>query len=152
MEIGVHKSRLTKSIMRNPQCFEQITEYWGCDPFLAWSGMGGTQGEWDALYLHSARLAIWFPQHHIIRATSLTCASLFSDGYFDLIFIDADHSYRVVKEDITAWLPKVRKDGVLSGHDYHVPDGRHPGVAQAVNELLPEKFQLYGNSVWGHQV
>ncbi len=52
------------------------------------------------------------------------------DGQFDLLFIDADHSYEAVKNDIENWLPKIKEHGTISGHDY----GNHPGVSKAVNE------------------
>lgn len=42
----------------------------------------------------------------------------------DLIFIDADHSYESVKQDIKNWRPKVRKGGILAGHDYTWPGPR----------------------------
>ena len=53
-----------------------------------------------------------------------------SNGTFDLLFIDADHSYESVKQDIEDWLPKIKVGGKISGHDY----GNVPGVGKAVNE------------------
>ena len=37
------------------------------------------------------------------------------DGSFDLIFIDGDHSYAAVREDLQLWRPKVRAEGFLAG-------------------------------------
>jgi len=55
---------------------------------------------------------------------------------FDLIFIDASHAYEDVRDDILAWRPLLREGGILAGHDLY-PDGPfHPGVLQAVNELV----------------
>jgi predicted O-methyltransferase YrrM len=54
----------------------------------------------------------------------------------DLVFIDADHTYEGVSKDIKFWLPKIKKGGMISGHDFFYPD-----VAQAVQELVPN-FQL----------
>jgi hypothetical protein len=50
-----------------------------------------------------------------------------------VVFIDLNHSYESVKEDIALWLPKVKKGGYLAGDDYHE---NWPGVIQAVNEML----------------
>ncbi len=36
----------------------------------------------------------------------------------DLVFIDADHHYESVKEDIETWYPVVKKGGILCGHDF----------------------------------
>jgi len=58
---------------------------------------------------------------------------LFEDGSLDGVFIDADHEYDAVRRDIENWLPKVRKGGILAGHDYHET---WPGVIKAVNEFF----------------
>jgi len=50
-------------------------------------------------------------------ATSELCAPLMADGAFDLVFIDADHSYQAVRDDVSAWRLKVRQGGILCGHD-----------------------------------
>jgi predicted O-methyltransferase YrrM len=50
-------------------------------------------------------------------ADSLDAASLVADNAFDLLFIDADHSYDSVRKDISAWRNKVRPGGILCGHD-----------------------------------
>lgn len=71
-----------------------------------------------------------------IRMESTRAAGLFPDGYFDLVFIDAQHSYEAVKADVLTWRPKVKAGGILAGHDY----GRgHPGVMAAVDELCPAR-------------
>lgn len=54
-------------------------------------------------------------------------------GELAFCFIDAAHDYDSVKADIAAWLPKVKKGGILSGHDII-----HPPVNKAVLELLPD--------------
>jgi predicted O-methyltransferase YrrM len=72
----------------------------------------------------------------LIQATSLDAVSNFADGFFDFVFIDAGHTYAEVKEDIEAWAPKVRKGGVVSGHDYYeFPSGKG-GVIPAVDEYV----------------
>lgn len=51
------------------------------------------------------------------------------DGNLDFVYIDACHQYESVIEDIRTWLPKVRKGGLLAGHDFC---DVWPGVARAV--------------------
>jgi SAM-dependent methyltransferase len=53
---------------------------------------------------------------------------------FDLIFIDADHSYEAVSRDIALALPLLRPGGLIAFHDYGNP--ADPGVAWAVDEFL----------------
>lgn len=59
----------------------------------------------------------------------------FEDESIDFIFIDANHTYEFVKKDIAAYLPKMKKGGIMAGHDYNMS---HPGVIQAVNEAFVE--------------
>lgn len=42
----------------------------------------------------------------------------------DAVFIDGDHSYEGVTSDIKAWLPKIKKDGIIAGHDFDRPEVR----------------------------
>ena len=76
------------------------------------------------------------------RMSSVEAAETYLDNSLDFVFIDAAHDYDNVKQDIISWLPKVKKDGIISGHDYpHLP------VRQAVNELLT-KVGFIGACWW----
>jgi len=61
-------------------------------------------------------------------------ANDFKDESIDFVFIDCDHVYESVKKDILAWWPKVKKGGIIAGHDFEC--GEHPGVDQAVGEIF----------------
>lgn len=65
---------------------------------------------------------------------------------FDFIYIDGDHTYDFVKNDIEIWYPKVKKEGILCGHDY-VWDG----VKKAVDEFVLKynlDLKIYDDSSW----
>lgn len=70
-----------------------------------------------------------------IRKPSVDAANQFSDGSLDIVYIDANHEYQEVKKDIAVWLPKIKKGGIISGHDYSFPWN---GVIQAVDESFPD--------------
>ncbi len=53
----------------------------------------------------------------------------------DFVYIDGNHTYPYVKADIENFWPKIKKGGVLSGHDYSKLKGK-VGVKQAVNEFV----------------
>src|SRR5688572_21614184 len=55
----------------------------------------------------------------VLSGTTRDCSEGVRDGALDFVFIDADHGYQAVKEDIELWRPKVRPGGWLGGHDYH---------------------------------
>ena len=54
----------------------------------------------------------------LIKATSREAAKQFEDESLDFVFIDANHAYEYVVEDIALWSKKVRKGGIIYGHDY----------------------------------
>jgi hypothetical protein len=62
-------------------------------------------------------------QHIAVHAMpSLEGAAAFPDGYFDWVYIDGDHSYEAVLNDLKAWAPKVKKGGFVTGDDVHWRD------------------------------
>jgi predicted O-methyltransferase YrrM len=105
-------------------------------------------------------------------SSSASAASLIRDKSLDLVFIDADHSYGAVRQDILAWMPKVKSGGIICGHDCEVRpipqlrdrlwsakdddviDGTgttfpviHPGPILAVHETLQGKANLCADDV-----
>ena len=73
----------------------------------------------------------------IIQDNTINASRLFENGSLDLVFVDADHSAQGVTNDIKAWLPKIKKGGVIAGHDYE--NWRYPELKIAVDKLLPVK-------------
>ena len=95
--------------------------------------------------IYNRNLEINGVRKHIVdvKKPSVEAVKDFEDGYFDFVYIDADHTYNAVKRDIDAWFPKVRVGGIIGGHDYFQPTC---GVKQAVDE----KFSKVGtiDSAW----
>jgi hypothetical protein len=83
----------------------------------------------------------------------------FEDNTFDLIFIDADHRYNAIRDDINLWLPKLKKNGVMCGHDFnsfeydekYIHDDCVNGIHHGVTKAVTEAFQLFEvqGSIWG---
>lgn len=71
---------------------------------------------------------------HFIKDFSVEAAKTFADESLDFVYIDGNHEYDYVKQDIEAWAPKVRKGGIVSGHDYYAMRSGNRGVIDAVNE------------------
>jgi hypothetical protein len=82
--------------------------------------------------------------YNAVKMTSVDAAKLYDDESLDFVFIDGAHDYQNVCDDIKAWLPKVKKGKILSGHDWAVG-----GVRQAVNDTLDnQKIQMMGRICW----
>lgn len=88
----------------------------------------------------------------IIKHDSSTLSNNYENDYFDLVFIDADHSYEGATKDINAWYSKVRSGGIICGHDYEnfgvtIDNVYYKfGVIDAVNKFVSDnnlKDKLY---------
>lgn len=113
-EIGVYKGAFTEKF-----CQAGLKMY-AIDPWVAYEGAGRTQHRQerqDFLYGHTQRTLAPY-DCTIIRATSMEALKHFEDGSLDFIYIDGDHSFRYIAEDIVEWSKKVKSGGVISGHDY----------------------------------
>lgn len=62
---------------------------------------------------------------------SLQFSKTVEDNSIDLVYIDANHQYTSVRDDILTWLPKVKKGCILAGHD-----GGWPSVQKAIAECF----------------
>jgi hypothetical protein len=84
-----------------------------------------------------------------IKKTSREAVGMFGEGSLDFVFIDGNHSYEYVREDIASWYPIIKRNGLFSGHDYGNDD--FPDVKRAVDEFGRSKglrVKVYDNCVW----
>jgi predicted O-methyltransferase YrrM len=89
------------------------------------------------------------PRARFVLGDSRDVAAGFENESIDLVFIDADHSRDAVLGDLEAWTPKVKKGGVIAGHDYGAR--RYPGVKEAVDAFFrghPHGVRRDANKVW----
>ena len=67
----------------------------------------------------------------------------------DIIFLDADHTYEGLRSDILAWMPHLRDDGILCGHDCC---DEYPAVKKCLTEMFGsvgmDVSVAPGTSVW----
>lgn len=68
------------------------------------------------------------------QMTSVEAGRALEGQTYDLIFVDANHEYEFVREDIALWWPRVRPGGVFVGHD--VGHANYPGVQRAFDEAF----------------
>jgi len=58
----------------------------------------------------------------IVRKKSMDALDDFEDESLDFVYIDANHRLKFAVEDIYEWAKKVRKGGIVAGHDYIDPE------------------------------
>ena len=111
------------------------------DPFIQY----GPNGNWtkEAFIQNTS----FIPHLTLINSISDGAKDKIADGSIDLLFVDGNHHYEQVRRDLQNYWPKVKKEGVLLGHDYQDP---HPGVIRAANEVFgkdkKDKFTLLKSS------
>lgn len=144
VEIGVHRGRNMKEILRrqkeilwyaiDPWEFMESYPHWG-------------QSLHDSSYQQFLVEKDKFPGRvKELKMFSSDAVDLIPDG-IDLLFIDGDHRYSAVKQDIELYAPKVRSGGIVSGHDYNnLP--RFPEVKQAVDEMFSTVTQAADHVWW----
>jgi len=160
-EIGLWKGHLAMEIL-NSSCKHIVEQYWGFDPWMPVPHLklsdsrlsrydpDGSKGEWERLHFRSTRHMIDHPQLRVIRMASLEAAKMFGNKkYFDLVFIDASHTYDECLEDIKAWVPLIKDTGIMSGHDYMNGRVQHQGVTEAVHAAFgQEKIHKGKDRTW----
>jgi hypothetical protein len=91
----------------------------------------------------------------IVKKYSQDFVKEIADEYFDFVYLDSNHTYRAVFEDLVSWYPKIKKGGIFAGHDYFYDPNipwvevkfavsnflnREPDYITCDNITPPEKF------------
>ena len=72
----------------------------------------------------------------------------FKDNYFDLIYIDADHSYKSAKKDLEISYEKIKNMGWILGHDYEVDTTKTTNIYDfQVMTSVTEFCKKYGQRI-----
>lgn len=134
-EIGVFKGEFSKFIKDtlNPLELHLIDIFEGKAASgdkdgnnIVWTDLNDEYNKLSQYYSNDSKVTVH-------KGTSYDILNTFNDNYFDLIYIDGDHSYEGVKLDLSLSLLKIKKGGMICGHDY--TNDMFPGVVAAVNEF-----------------
>ena len=84
-----------------------------------------------------------------LKMKSASAHSLFENRSLDFVYIDGIHSYLPVKQDIQMWLPKLKHNRFIGGHDYIMNPNNwmHP-VSIAVDETLGKPDWVFRDNSW----
>ncbi len=74
-------------------------------------------------------------ERHVVPrvAPSDLAAHLFQDESLDFVFVVGSHTLELVTKDLESWWPKIKRGGLITGHDY---DEGWPEVVEAVNRFF----------------
>ena len=139
-EIGVECGHFTEYLMQSFPELEMIA----VDPWLA----SGAFSNWPMVGIEKEfheRMAPYSERLTVIKSRSVDAAGQVENESLDFVFIDAEHTYEAVLDDIAAWQPKVKPGGLLAGHDF---SRKYPGVMRAVSEIFPDAGVHTHSAVW----
>jgi predicted O-methyltransferase YrrM len=89
-----------------------------------------------------------YPHLLVVRGRSPGDLSLFADEVFDLVYIDAVHTYDGVMADVAASRRLIKPSGWFAGHDYR-PESNSHDIIPAVNELFgADNIQTFADGSW----
>ena len=141
-----------------------------------WKGTEDTRSHhianYEDMFLHFKSVMRYFGIYQMITpiiSDSRFGLKLLKDDSLDFIFVDAAHTYLGVKNDIEESLPKLKKGGIMVGHDcecYYdelpsdsmnhnidIEKGYHVGVIKALHELWGNEFNIVpGSKIWFKQI
>jgi predicted O-methyltransferase YrrM len=130
-----------------------IEEYIGIDPYVCYSN-GFNDGPNDFSQLHYDHLYLFVEKrlqgNTLIRKPSKEAfLQIDKTRKYDVLFIDGDHRYEPVLEELYMYGGLIREGGFLGGHDYN-PEG-FPGVVKAIHEfaeITGKKLVVHDGYVW----
>jgi hypothetical protein len=139
-EVGVREGGNFRNMLKSNPDLAVAVDLWSPDDNINRS-YGLNQEYWGGVYERFCESVADFKNVDIHRGYSFDMVKNFEDKFFDFVYIDGDHSYEGVKRDVADWYPKVKKGGILSGHDYGNPGNKKLTfkVAKAVNEFVKAK-------------
>lgn len=138
LELGTYHGRSTRAMLDNSQA-----HIWCVDTWEGRITRSTTATDRD-LNFFKANIEDMKDRVTILQmSTDLAVKQLRELEKFDLVFIDADHTYEWVRKDILAYGPLVKPNGLLCGHDYF---RKAPGLIKAVDELLGDTHHI--STIW----
>ena len=82
-----------------------------------------------------------------LKMKSFDASRLFELDSLDFVYIDGNHKYEFIKSDLMSYYPRVKKGGIISGHDYEWKGT--PDVKRAVDEFFNKPpIKKYPDHSW----
>lgn len=113
VEIGSREGKFARKLML--QCPKAVL--WCVDPWRKLEGdIGSSDEAWRSW---RTKLRQWYGVRvFAYKALSWEAAPKFENAGFDFVFIDGDHRAASVTRDLKDWSTKVKKGGLVIGHDW----------------------------------
>ena len=154
-EIGIHTGETTDFLLRN---LPNIETYYAIDPWKIYKMYNGSMYRKPSNKIYKSMKAAFKKYCEVIKPfenkvvtykmTSVDASRYIPENSLDWVFIDANHEYEYIKENLRIWSAKVKPGGLVSGHDY---GNKWKGIKKAVNEFVPlNKLSVHPHYVWSY--
>jgi hypothetical protein len=146
VEIGTWEGDYSWEILNNTTC----KKLYCVDPYRHFQndeypdGMNNlTQSQFDQKFeTTKRRFAEFGDRVEFLRMTSSDAVSRFVDESVDFVYIDVNHEYKFVLNDIMIWYPKVKNGGYLTGDDVY-------STTLAEHDVDGNITRVWGPNSWG---
>ena len=144
VEVGTHRADFAKIIIR-----QWKHGYLTCvDPWSVPDGyehqarfLANSQDRNDDYQVAQESLQHFKTRTSMMRMTSDEAANHFTNRSLDFVYIDGDHSYQSVLNDLKLWWPKLKIGGILSGHDLICPGEVGGGWGKDIQQAVADFFR-----------
>ena len=128
--------------VNNPKCKLYCVDAWAAYKGLDDYTDQNLLDEYAALALRRLKP---YKNIEIINELSMDAVKQFEDETLDFVYIDANHQFPYVAEDLFYWAKKVRPGGIVAGHDYlEIP--RDDGMIQ-VREVVEAYVEAFPHNL-----
>jgi SAM-dependent methyltransferase len=140
VEVGVFTGEYTEVLAGSG------LEIYGVDPWLIYRDYGNptAQRKMDERYDEAADRLEKYQNVTLIKETSMDALRRFEDESIDFVYIDGNHHFRYVADDICEWYRKVKSGGAICGHDYAYFKSRSPWGGCQAREVVDAYVKAFG--------
>lgn len=118
-EIGVQDGENARNILKSGIKKLYLVDLWETQDKKDYID-GSRDIDFNIAYEHVSELKKEFGDRvEILKMHSDKAAKIFSPGFFDFIYLDANHHNPQFEKDLNNWFPLLKTGGLFGGHDYY---------------------------------
>lgn len=144
VEVGVFQGEYTEVLAKSG------LQIYGVDPWMYYRDYSEPERKnWMEINygITTKRLAP-YQNVKILRKTSMEAVQDFEDESIDFVYIDGNHRFKYVADDLWEWTRKVKTGGIISGHDYAYFKHHYFGGGCQVREVVDAFVTSYHLNFW----
>ncbi len=149
-EIGVWEGENSYSLLKNLD----IARLYLVDPYVGY--FDSTQGkeiierDFDKAKNKARGLVDGYPVIWIYKNSEEASQEIQDE--LDFVYIDANHQYSSILKDLESWYPKVKKGGVMAGHDFNIQDVANAVVGFCSSKDINSRSWINPENEWWFKV